>query len=79
MGTRETHTIEELRECVVYRDDLIAQAAPGTREHTEQTVARRHYARRLEAAEEQQARRERDDARDPREVAKDVVDRILNP
>jgi hypothetical protein len=76
---REPHSIEELQACVAFRDERIAKATPGTREHTEQTVARRHYARRLEAAQENEERRKRDDARDPRDIAKSVVDRLMNP
>jgi hypothetical protein len=79
VGNNESHSIEELKEFVAYRDERIAKATPGTREHTEQTVARRHYARRLENAQENEARRKRDDTRDPHDIAKDVVDRQMNP
>jgi hypothetical protein len=74
---KENHTIEELKDFVAYRDERIAKATPGTREHTEAVHTRNHYARRLEAAQENEARRKRDDARDPRDIARETVDRLL--
>jgi hypothetical protein len=84
MGTnarvaRESHSIAELEEFVASRDEQIAKATPGTRRHTEAVAARRHYARRLETAQEKEEQRKRDDARDPRTVAKETVDRLMNP
>jgi hypothetical protein len=74
---KESHTIQELESVVRHFDGVIEHAAPGTRTHTEATTARRHYARRLEAAQENEERRKRDDARDPRDIAKEVVDRQM--
>jgi hypothetical protein len=76
---KENHSVAELEEFVAHRDEQIAKTTPGTRQHTEAVVARRHYARRLEAAQEREERRKRDDARDPRDIARETVDRLMKP
>jgi hypothetical protein len=74
---KESHTIEELESVIRHFDDVIAHAEPGSRPHTEAVTARRHYARRLEAAQEREDRRKRDDERDAHDIAVSVVDRLM--
>jgi hypothetical protein len=76
--SRETHTVEELVQIVREWDALIDGAVPNTREHTEHVNARRHYARCLEVAQENEAERERDEKRPAKEIAREVVDRMMN-
>jgi hypothetical protein len=77
---RETHTVEELVAIVADAERELEDAAPDgkhSRTYIEAVHTLRHYERRLERTRDHEQRRERDDKRDPRDIAREVVDRAM--
>ena len=76
---REEHSVAELEEIVAGAKREVEESEwtrPDSRERTEAANTLRFYQRRLDAAKEKEERRARDDAKDPRDLAREINDRL---
>jgi hypothetical protein len=76
---REEHTVEELEATVKDAQAEVddAQRRGAGRLIREAVNVLKFFERRLDIAREREERRKRDDAKDPRDLAREVVDRIM--